>query len=201
MKLRLVVLLLSASTLVFSQTSKVTDHKPAEKKSEAAAPQGMPKPAPEAEKLAKAFNGSWTVSGSTEAGPMGPAEKANGTESCKAGPGGFSVICDANMKFERMGASKGHGVLYWDAENKNYTGLWCDNFGPCATQGIGSWEGDKLVLNSDVKMNGQTSKMRLTYSDITPSSYKFLIEMGDPSGELKPWMTLNYKRTAAAEKK
>jgi hypothetical protein len=201
MKLRLVVLLLASSTLAFSQTSKETDHKPAEKKSEAAAPQGMPKPAAEAERLAKTFGGNWTVAGSTEASPAGPAEKASGTEACHPGPGGFSEICDAKMKFERMGPFTGHGVMYWDAENKNYTGTWCDNLGPCSTQGTGTWEGDKLVFNSEGKMNGQAFKMRQTYSDITPNSYKFLIEMSDQSGEMKPWMTLNYKRAGAAEKK
>src|SRR3569832_111235 len=121
MKVRLLVLLLAASTVTFSQTTESKDHKPAEKISEAssAAQQCMPKPAAEAERLAKTFNGSWTVSGNTEASPMGPAEKATGTERCQNGPGSFSVLCDANMKFERMGPFKGHGVMYWDAENKN----------------------------------------------------------------------------------
>jgi hypothetical protein len=200
MKLRMIILLLTASTLVFSQTTKSKDHKPAEKKTAApAAAQAPPKPAPEQAKLMKAFGGSWTVSGSTEASPAGPAEKASGTETSKSGPGGFSVVTDANMKFERMGPFKGHGVMYWDPEEKHYTGTWCDNLGPCATQGTGSWEGDKLVFNSEMKMNGQSAKMRQTYSDITPDSYKFMIEMGDPSGNLQPWMTLNYKRAAAKQ--
>jgi Protein of unknown function (DUF1579) len=193
------ILLLAASTLAFSQTTKAKDHKPAEKKTAAAAPaQAMPKPSAEEEKLIKAFGGKWTVDGNTEASPAGPAEKTAGTESCHKGPGGFSVICDANMKFDRMGPFMGHGVMYWDAEAKNYTGTWCDNLGPCSTQGTGAWDGDKLVFNSEMKMNGQSAKMRQTYSDITPTSYKFQIEMGDPSGELKPWMTLNYKRASGA---
>ena len=203
MKLRLIALMLLSSTLAFSQTTKAKDHKPAEKKEAAPAAdqQAIPKPAAEEERIEKAFGGKWTVAGNTEASPAGPAEKASGTENCHKGPGGFSVLCDANMKFERMGPFVGHGVMYWDAENKNYTGTWCDNLGPCSSQGIGNWEGDKLVFNSEVKMNGQTAKMRQTYSDITPTSYTFLIEMGDQSGELKPWMTLNYKRAAAAAKK
>ena len=200
MKPRLVVLLLAASTLALSQETKSQDHKPADKKAAAPAAeqQAMPKPAPEAERLSKSFGGSWTVSGKTEESPAGPAETANGTERCKDGPGHFSVICDANMKFSRMGPFTGHGVMYWDPENKNYTGTWCDNLGPCAPQGTGNWEGDKLVLNGEMKMNGQTSKMRQTYSDITPNSYTFLMEMSDQSGELKPWMTLKYKRTIGA---
>jgi hypothetical protein len=203
MKLRLLALLLLSSTLAFSQTTESKDHKAAEKKDAAPAAdqQAMPKPAPEAERLAKAFGGNWTVVGSTEASPAGPAEKASGTESCHPGPGNFSEICDAKMKFERMGPFTGHGIMYWDPENKNYTGVWCDNLGPCASQGTGTWDGDKLVLNGEMKMNGQTAKMRQTYSDITPTSYTFLMEMSDPSGELKPWMTLHYKRAAGAAKK
>lgn len=203
MRLRLVVLLFAASTLVFSQTTKSEDHKPAEKKSAAPAAeqQGMPKPAPEAGKLSKSFAGTWNVTGKTEESPAGPAETASGTERCHDGPGHFSVICDATMKFSRMGMFNGHGVMYWDAENKNYSGLWCDNLGPCAPQGTGNWEGDKLVLNGEMKMNGQTAKMRQTYSDITPNGYTFLMEMSDQSGELKPWMTLTYKRVSAAVKK
>ena len=206
MKLRLALLLLLTSSLVFAQTTKSTDHKKPVKKSEAPAAAEAPmKPAPEADRLAKSFGGKWTVTGSTEASPAGPAEKASGTEVCHPGPGNFSEICDAKMKFERMGPFTGHGVMYWDAENKNYTGTWCDNLGPCSSQGVGAWDGDKLVFNSEGKMNGQPFKMRQTYSDITPNSYKFLIEMSDQSGELKPWMTLNYKRAtsaaATAEKK
>lgn len=199
MKMRLVALLLLSATIALSQTTKAKDHKPAEKKTAVASGmQAAPKPAPEADRLAKSFGGKWTVTGNTEASPAGPAEKASGTEVCHPGPGNFSEICDARMKFERMGPFTGHGVMYWDAENKNYTGTWCDNLGPCSSQGIGAWDGDKLVFNSEGKMNGQPFKMRQTYSDITPSSYKFLIEMSDQSGELKPWMTLNYKRATSA---
>ena len=198
MKLRMIVLLLTASTLVFSQTTKSKDHKPAEKKDAAAAAAQAPqKPAPEQVKLMKTFGGSWTVSGKTEAGPAGPAESASGTETSRKGPGGFSVVTDAKMKFERMGPFAGHGVMYWDPEEKHYTGTWCDNLGPCATQGTGTWEGDNLVFNSEMKMGGQTAKMRQTYSKITADSYQFEIEMGDPSGNMQPWMTLNYKRAAA----
>jgi hypothetical protein len=198
MKLRMIAVLLTASTLVFSQTTKSKDHKPAEKKTaESAAAPAPQKPAPEQLKLAKAFNGSWIVRGKTEAGPAGPAESAAGAETSKSGPGGFSVVTDATMKFERMGPFSGHGIMYWDPEEKHYTGTWCDNLGPCATQGIGNWEGDNLVFNSEMKMGGQTAKMRQTYSKITADGYQFQIEMADQSGTLQPWMTLNYKRAIA----
>jgi hypothetical protein len=200
MKLRIAILLLATSTLAFSQTTKATDHKPAEKKSAApsAAMPAMPTVSEEQAKLAKIFKGSWTVTGKTEAGPNGPAETATGTEKNIIGPGKFSLLTDTNMKFSRMGPFQGHGVMYWDPETKNYTGTWCDNLGPCATQGIGQWEGDNLVFNSEMKMGGQTSKMRQTYSKITPNSFRFTMEMGDPSGALQPWMTLDFKRAGAA---
>jgi hypothetical protein len=199
MKLRMIVVLLTASTLVFSQTTKSKDHKPAETKSAESAAMAPQKPAPEQVKLMKTFDGSWTVSGKTEAGPAGPAESASGTEVSRSGPGGFSVVTDAKMRFERMGPFSGHGVMYWDPEEKHYTGTWCDNLGPCATQGVGNWEGDNLVFNSEMKMGGQSAKMRQTYSKITADSYEFKIEMADQSGTLKPWMTLNYKRAAAKQ--
>jgi hypothetical protein len=49
-----------------------------------------------------------------------------------------------------------------------------------------------------MKMGGQTAKMRQTYSKITPNSFEFTIEMGDASGALQPWMTLDFKRAGAA---
>ncbi len=199
MKLRLALVLLAASSVVFSQTTKAKDHKPAEKKSAApAGEQAPPKPAAEQEKLLKSFKGNWTVTGKTEASPSGPADPVTGTERNFGGPGSFSLLTDTKMKFTHMGPFAGHGVMYWDPETKNYTGTWCDNLGPCATQGVGQWEGDNLVFNSEMKMGGQTSKMRQTYSKITADSFEFTIEMGDPSGALQPWMTLNYKRAAAA---
>jgi hypothetical protein len=194
MKLRIAILLLATATLAFSQTTKVNDHQKSEQKSAASASQAMPKPGAEDSKLAKSFAGNWTVTGKTEAGPTGPAETVTGTEKNYSGPGKFSLVTDTTMKFSTMGPFRGHGVMYWDAEAKHYTGTWCDNLGPCATQGIGTWEGDKLIFNSDMKMGGQTAKMRQTYSNITADAFDFAIEMGDPNGNFKPWMTLNFKR-------
>lgn len=182
--------------------AKPADKKPADAK---AAPQGPPKPSPEMAKMTKLFLGKWDTTISVEATPFGPADKGTGTEIIRKGPGGFSLINDSTARFEKAGPFTGHGVVYYDAAAKAFNGTWCDSWSPaCMPGGTGNFDGDKLVLTSSSEMDGHTLKFRHTYT-FSEKGYVYALEMADPSGAMKPWMTFTYTRAAtmppAAEKK
>lgn len=200
MKLRFLAAFLLLATLAFSQATKSTDHKAANKKAAApaAAQQGPPKPAPEQGKIMKMFSGKWTVEATMAATPFGPADTGTGTETNYRGPGGYSVLTNTTMKFAKMGPLSGHGVMWWDPQAKTYMGIWCDNWGPCSNDGPGQWEGDKLIFTNDMKMGERTVKARQTFSDITADGFTFVLEMSDASGAMQPWMNFKYTRAAAA---
>jgi hypothetical protein len=210
MRLRTLLLCTLALSLpLFAQTTKSTDGKTAEKKTEAAptdaSAQQMPKPSPEIKRLSRAFVGKWRVTGKIldEQWAPGGAD-GTGFETVRRGPGGFTIINDSRMDFGKMGPFSGHGVTYYDAAKKGYTGIWCDTWTPvCDSPGLGTWDGDKLVFNGEMQMGPQKIPMRQTYSNITKDGYDWLLEAGDGKGGWKPEMKLRYDRftrpaTAAA---
>ncbi|HWR36578.1 MAG TPA: DUF1579 family protein [Clostridia bacterium] len=205
---RLVVIGLALSlatplALALAQQTTKKDGKAAktEQKSAAQGPQSKPEqsapqPSDEIKKLARHFVGRWKVTGKVldENWIPGGAE-GSGMEVARRGPGGFSVISDSRMDFGKMGPFAGHGVTYWDASKKAYSGFWCDAWGPtCEPVGEGKWEGDKLVFTAEMKMGDQTIPTRQTYSNITRQGFDWLMESGDGKGGWKPSMSMKYER-------
>jgi hypothetical protein len=180
------------------QTTK-KDGKPAKKMTAAAPAEAgppIPKPSPEIEKLHAAMTGRWKVTGKIqdENWAKGGDEGA-GTEITKKGPGGFSSVSDAQMKWKKIGPMVGHGVVWWDEGKKAYQGLWCDNGGPtCQMSGEGKWDGDKLVFNGEMAMGPQTLPMRQTYSNFSDKGFEWSMEVGDGKGSWKPEMSLKYEK-------
>ncbi len=190
----LLLLMLYACCALAQQTTK-KDGKAA-KTEQKAAEAGPMKPAPEMVKFSKAFTGKFKVTGKIEDESWAPGgAEGSGTETCRRGPGGFSTISDSNMDFGKMGPFQGHGVMWWDAEKKVYTGIWCDNWAnKCDSAGTGNWKGNDLVILGEVDVNGQKIPMRQTYRNITPAGFEWKMEMGDGKGGWKPSMSLKYDR-------
>jgi hypothetical protein len=162
----------------------------------------MPKPSPEIQKLAKLFNGRWNVTGKIQDEMWAKGgDEGSGTEFNKSGPGGFTYISDAKMKFKKIGPMIGHGVVWYDESKKAFQGIWCDNGGPtCMASGDGKWDGDKLVFVGQMPMGPNTIPMRQTYSNFTENSFEWFMETGDGQGNWKPEMSLKYKRIAELKK-
>ena len=162
----------------------------------------MPKPSPEMQKLTKLFNGRWNVTGKIQDEMWAKGgDEGSGTELNRSGPGGFTYISDAKMKFKKIGPMIGHGVVWYDESKKAFQGLWCDNGGPtCMTSGDGKWDGDKLVFVGQMPMGPNTIPMRQTYSNFTDNSFEWFMETGDAQGNWKPEMSLKYTQTPAAQK-
>lgn len=191
--------------LLYAQDAdKKKDAKPAAKaaKEKPKAPAGMPavKPAPELVKFTKAVAGNWTTAEKHEASPFMPAGGSTGMGVLRPGPGGMSLVLDYKSKGD-MGPFAGHGVTWWNASQKAFTGLWCDSMGPaCVVGGSGKWDGDSVVFNQTMDDGGgHKMSMRSTYTDITPNSFTYKMAVGPEGGELKPWMTIKYTRAGAAK--
>lgn len=195
------ILILLGAIAVAQQTTK-KDGKPAKKvvaaSQSATANPNLPQPSPEIEKLMTAMSGRFKVSGRIEDQNWVPGgDEGSGTEAVKRGPGGFTAISDAQMKFKKMGAMTGHGVMWWDPGKKAYQGFWCDSWAlTCQASGEGRWEGDKLVFSGEMMEGPQPVPVRQTYSNFSPQGYDWSMETGDGKGNWKQEMNLKYRREA-----
>ena len=158
----------------------------------------MPKPSPEMQKLTKLFNGRWNVTGKIQDEMwVKGGDEGSGSEVTKSGPGGFTNISDARMRFKKFGPMIGHGVVWYDESKKAFQGIWCDNGGPtCMSPGNGKWDGDKLVFVGEMPMGPKTVPLRQTYSNFTDNGFEWSMETGDGQGNWKPEMSLKYQRAA-----
>jgi hypothetical protein len=185
--LRLVAATFVVCALIFAQTH------PEHKKSEPAS-MPVPQPAPEMEKLTKALVGSWIIQEKIFPGPMAPqGGTGKGSETIRKGPGGFSLLMD--YQGNAMGPFTGHGVTTWAPEKKMYETAWVDSMTPGGvTKMTGTWEGESLVLTGTDTSMGKPMEMRHTYSNLTPKTFTYTMEMGEPGGKLEKVMELQYRR-------
>jgi hypothetical protein len=77
-----------------------------------------PKPNPEVKKL-HAVLGHWTFEGEQKPGPLGPAGKLTGEQTCRMILGGFFVQCQWTEKGP-AGETRGLEIDGYDPVNKNY---------------------------------------------------------------------------------
>jgi hypothetical protein len=193
----------SAAALAFAQETKTQDGKAAESKTAQRNRRARPststaaKPSPEMIRLADNLAGRWAVSGKQEPSPDAPeGDTGSGKEYIHRGPGAQSLISDLRMTFAKAGSFTGHGVLYWDADAKAYKGFWCESVSPvCEQAGLGRWNGNNLVFEGEINMDGQRVQTRQTYSAITHDSFTWTAEMKTPEG-MKPLLSFEYKRIA-----
>jgi Protein of unknown function (DUF1579) len=168
---------------------------------ESAAPAGMPaKPAPEMERLAKTLVGTWSTSEKFEPSPeMGMPNGATGkgTEVVKRGPGGLSLVADYRSR-NAMGSFAGHGVTYWDPNEKAYKSFWIDSMGGKGEISTGKWEGNDLVFTGESEFQGKKYSNLQKFTNITPNSFTFKMSSSVDGGEMKDVLTINYKKAVGA---
>ena len=155
----------------------------------------MPNPSPEIQKLAKLFLGEFDVEGKILDENWAPGgDEGSGTETVKAGPGDFSVISDAQMKWSKLGPMTGHGVIWWNDAKKAYLALWCDSWGSCESAGEGKWSGEALVFEGPMMMGPQQVTVRQTYKGFSDKGYFWTMEASYGEGKWVPEMSLRYTR-------
>lgn len=93
-----------------------------------------------------------------------------------------------------FGDFKGHGIWFYDSEERNYRQQWYDSFGN-HVQGIGNFIGDD-VLQFEIKYRMQNNDVveRHTIKNISKDSYDQIIETL-LEGEFKLSTESKYKRT------
>jgi hypothetical protein len=166
---------------------------------QAQAPQGPPKPGPEAKKLA--FNvGTWDIVG--EAKPFGPMPggKVTATQKCEWYSGGFFVTCHSEGSGP-MGPMKAVSFLGYDANDKVYTYHEFTNTGD-AIDAKGTVSGDTWNWTSESKMGDAKISVRVTVKEVSKTEYTFKLEMSQNGGEFSVVEEeTGHKVTAAAPAK
>ena len=193
---RLIATLFIISAFVFGQEHK--DHRPS------ALPAGMqmPQPAPEMEKITRSLVGNWVVQEKVFPGEMAPnGASGKGSESIKKGPGGFSLLMD--YQGSALGPFTGHGVTTWSPAKKKYETAWVDSMTPGGVFTMtGEWQGDKLVFTGTDSSMGTPMQTRHTYSNFTPTTFTYTMEMGPSAEKLQKVMEMQYRRiSVGAERK
>ncbi len=171
------------------------DAKPASNaQAEAAKPAAPAGRSSELQKYADMVLGTWTVQESHEGSEMMPAGISTGTAMFRNGPGGYSVVENMSLNGS-MGKFTGMGVVWYDAKDQLYKGLWCDSQSPaCDTSFSAKWEGDKLIATGSSEMPGGKMYMREEYTDISPNGFTFTMYGGPDQNSLKKFMTMRYTR-------
>jgi hypothetical protein len=195
MRMALLVMMFAALAVAGAQEKKAATN---------AKPAGMPKAKQSAEmaKAEKMFAGNWVLDEKFEAMPemgMPQAATGKGMETTKRGPGGNSLISDMKST-SSQGPFTGHGVMWYDPMAGGYQATWCDSDSPmgCMLNGTGKWQGNDLVFEFDApmppEMGGGKMHMRESYTDIKSDSFTFSIATGPNASQMKPMMTIKYKR-------
>ena len=153
------------------------------------------RPSPQMEQLIETFEGRWLVRETHAVSEWAPQGATGvGMAEFTRGPGSESLLQTyrssvGTFKFE------GHGVTWWNQAKQHYEGIWCENTARdgCADSGAVHWQGDRLVADYTGEANGKPTKLRRTISEITPQSFKVVIEViGD--GPMRPQITVFYER-------
>lgn len=146
----------------------------------------MPKPGPELKKL-DYFVGTWNMSGTSNASPMGPAGKWSGTETLKWMEGGYFLVSHSNFKMETMGSGTGVAYMGYDPNEKTYTYDEFNSMGE-ANHSKGMVDGDNWTWTAEQKMNGQTMKERFSMKIESATSYAMKFEMSQDGTTWNPIM-------------
>lgn len=146
------------------------------------------KPGPETAAL-KPFTGNASWTGVMKAGAMGPGSPEMATKGkmkCGWIMGGLWAMCDIEdgPAAPKSFVWKGHWIVGWDNEAKEYRGSIFDNMGSSANM-KGKMDGQKLVMESpEAMMMGMPMKMRMTWDATDPKAVKFTEERSVKGG---PW--------------
>lgn len=160
---------------------------------------GMPKPAPEIERLINQLQGRWTTEEKHEASEMLPqGGTGKGQEQIRPGPGRLSLIAEYSSQGP-MGEFSGIGLITWDASARVYRLHWTDNTNPALTVMTGKGEGTDVVFTGSETMMGKKVYARHAITELTPNAFTYTIDTGTTAAQLKRAMTVKYTRLDVQE--
>lgn len=153
-------------------------------------------PPPEMERLIATFEGQWSVRETHEPSAWRPQRATGvGTAQFSRGPGALSLVQTYRSLLGEF-AFEGHGVTWWNAKAQHYEGIWCENTAPdgCDHSGAALWNDNRLIAEYRDDLAGKPTRERRTISNITPNSFKVVIEMAIGEAPLRPAITIEYER-------
>jgi Protein of unknown function (DUF1579) len=140
-------------------------------------------PGPEQKNLAR-FAGTWKMEGTMQTSPLGPGGPMTGTETCKMFEGGWHIVCDSSGTGP-MGAMKGHALMTYDRNAKQYRYFAINNM-PDAEMATGTLSGDTWTWTSKMDMGGKTIQSRFTLTHVSPTVQTYKWEMSEDGTNWKP---------------
>jgi len=148
----------------------------------AQAPQ-MPTPGPEQKNLAY-FEGTWKMEGTMHASPFGPGGPMSGTETCKMFEGGWHLVCDSTGTGP-MGAMKGHTLMTYDRQTKQYRYFAVNNMAD-AEMAVGGKSGNTWTWTNSMSIGGKTIQSRFIITETSPTTHTAKWDMSEDG---KKWTT------------
>lgn len=136
-----------------------------------------PTPGPEHKRL-EVFVGTWKMDATMQPSPMGPGGKMTGTETCTMFDGGYHLTCESSGS-GAMGNVKGHVILTWDRNTKQYRYFAVNNM-PDAEQATGTVSGNTWTWTGKTDLGpGKTFHSRFTMIETSPTVHKMTWEMSE----------------------
>ena len=152
----------------------------------------QPKPTEQHRRLEK-LTGRWIGEEKIQGSPHTSATNATGTFEIRTDLNGLFALIDYVEKSGAQTLLAGHGVIGWDAKQKQYTLHWFDTFGsPPGAPGTGQWENDALKFHQEGSGN--------TIFQLADGGLIFKIEMDVDGTGFKPIIVGKYRRAGAAGK-
>jgi Protein of unknown function (DUF1579) len=151
----------------------------------------------EMKKVIESLAGMWKTTTTVEPGGFMPqGGTATGRADIRSGPAGNALVERFRSHEGPFGNFVGQGTIWWDPNASGYRALWCDTLSPsgCDLMGVGQWDGNNLVFKGESQMEGKKMHTRETYSDITPDSFTFTMEMAVEGSPMQKAMTIKYER-------
>ena len=155
----------------------------------------MPKPGDPHKRL-EALVGEWSGPETVHPAPWDPAGgEAVGEVVNSWILDGFAVMQQYAQIRNGTRNFSGHGVFWYDPAVEEYGMTWWDSLGGPASHFRGSFDGDRLVLVSDMPQGGFC---RSVFDIGTPGSYSFLMEVSPDGEHWAPAMEGTYERTVGS---
>jgi hypothetical protein len=137
--------------------------RPAQKPVKADLAAAAPRPAPEMAQL-KAFDGTWSCTGTMAPSPMGPGGKLTSTVQSRTELGGFWQTGTVKGTSPGMPPFEGQYHATYDPAAKRLVMLWVDNMGGWSQTSAPDWKGDTAVFTGDSFMAGKRFATRDTFT-------------------------------------
>jgi hypothetical protein len=132
------------------------------------------------------FVGDWQFTGTYFGENFGAGKVSKIHESCDS-LGGFFVVCNFSIVTPQI-SNKGIGILGYNSQDSSYTFVTYDNFGNVNITSKGTFQSGKWTwVNSE-------GNFRWYWTNVTPTSYKILIESKSGDEIWKTVMEGQYNR-------